>query len=104
MASGGTTKMAEQCNSKGWTRADVLVAGIACLMLILLVPVLFARPREQAARRVCMANLARIGKAMLAYAGDNDEELPRAGGHSTPGGFLPVSGWRTSKRRAPAGF
>jgi len=83
--------MAEQRSSRKLTRVDVLVAVIACLLLILLVSVLFARPREGSIRRLCAANLAQIGKAMLVYAGDNEGNLPRAGGPSTRWAGMPYS-------------
>ncbi len=70
--------MAERWNLTGLTRADVLVAGVTCLLLIALVPVLLAKPREQSLRRLCGANLAQIGKTMLAYANDYQGTLPRA--------------------------
>lgn len=37
-------------------------------------------PRSTAFRMVCGSNLAGIGKAMLIYANDYEDELPRAGG------------------------
>jgi hypothetical protein len=61
----GKTNMAEQRGLRSLSRADVLVAAIICLLLILLVPVLFARPREQSIRKTCAANLAQIGKDSL---------------------------------------
>ncbi len=81
--------MAEQRVLRGLTRADVLVAAVTCLLLILLVPVLFAKPREQSMRTLCGANLAQIGKAMFLYAGDNEGILPRAGGPSMNWGTTP---------------
>ena len=39
-----------------------------------------ARTRQVAFRMVCRTNLEGIGKAMVVYAGDYDEELPRSGG------------------------
>jgi len=39
-----------------------------------------ARTRSVAFRMVCGTNLSGIGKAMLIYANDYDDELPRAGG------------------------
>jgi len=64
--------------------------------------VLFATPRGQAARTLCAANLAQIGKAMLMYASDNDGVLPRAGGPSTVWGGTP--NWIASDRRAAFGL
>jgi hypothetical protein len=90
--------MAEQRDSRKLTRADVLVVTVVCLLLILLVSVLFARPREVSIRRHCAANLAQIGKAMFLYAGDNEGELPRAGGRNTIWGGMPSTGWMAPNR------
>jgi len=83
--------MAEQSNHKRVTRADALVGGMICLLLIVLVPVLLAKPREQSVRRLCAMNLAQIGKLMLLYANDYEGALPRAGGPATMWG--PVANW-----------
>ncbi len=72
--------MAEQHHSRRPTRADAVVLAAVGLLLILLVPVLLARPRERAVRTLCAANLAQIGKTMFVYANDHEDELPRAGG------------------------
>jgi len=45
----------------------------------ILMPAL-ARVRQIAYRMLCGSNLAGIGKAMLIYSNDNEEEYPRAGG------------------------
>jgi hypothetical protein len=81
--------MAEKRNLRGLTRIDALVAGVACLVLVLLVPVLLGKPRERSIRTVCAANLAQIGKTMFVYANDNDDALPRAGGPTTLWGLTP---------------
>ena len=94
--------MAEQDRSKRLARVDAVVIAAVCLLLIVLVPVLFARPREQSMRRLCAANLGQIGKAMLVYAGENDGELPRAGGPNTAWGF--TSNWAARDRRMVFGL
>jgi len=81
----------------------VVIAAI-CLLLILLVPVLFAKPREASVRRLCAANLTQIGKAMLVYAGDNEGDLPHAGGRNTVWGTMPAMGWRATDRRMAFGL
>ena len=96
--------MAEQRGLRKLTRADIVIVGVVCLLLILLVPVLFAKPREQAIRKVCAANLAQIGKAMFLYAGDNEGALPRAGGPSTVWGTMLANGWTALDRRAAFGL
>jgi hypothetical protein len=59
----------------------VVIAIIALLMGILM-PAL-ARVRQLAFRLTCGTNLSGIGKAMLIYANDYEDELPRAGGRDT---------------------
>jgi hypothetical protein len=90
--------MAERWNLKRLTRLDVLVVAAICVALVLLEPMLAARARKGAKRRLCAANLAQIGKAMFAYAGDYDGALPRAGGPTTVWG--PTHNWVAPNRNA----
>jgi hypothetical protein len=80
------------------SRTDALALAATCLLLVVLVPVLLARPRERASRVLCGANLGRIGKTMLIYANDYEGVLPRAGGPTTIWG--PVSNWIAPNRWA----
>jgi len=65
---------------KGFTLVELLVViAIIALLMGILMPAL-ARVRQLAFRMTCGTNLAGIGKAMLIYANDYDDELPRAGG------------------------
>lgn len=95
-------RMAIQHNLRGFARLDVLVAGVMCLILVLLVPLLLAKPRERSVRTLCAANLAQIGKIMFVYATDNEDALPRAGGRNTVWG--PVANWMTPWRIAAFGL
>jgi hypothetical protein len=94
--------MEERWNLKRPTRVDVLVAGPVCLLLIALVPVLLAKPREQSTRQLCGANLAQIGKVMFIYANDCKGALPRAGGPTTVWGTVPS--WGLPSRYAAFGL
>jgi hypothetical protein len=67
---------------------DALVAGVVCLVLVLLVSTLHAMTRERYFRTVCAAHLAEIGRTMSVYAADNEAALPRAGGPTTTWGML----------------
>ncbi len=58
--------------------AAVLIPVFAGLLLVLIIS--YAPRRSTAYRMVCGSNLSRIGKAMLMYANDYDDEFPRAGG------------------------
>ena len=68
---------------KGFTLVELLVViAIIALLMGILMPAL-ARVRQLAFRMVCGTNLSGIGKAMLIYANDYDDELPRAGGRNS---------------------
>ena len=75
---------------KGFTLVELLVViAIIALLMGILMPAL-ARVRQVAHRLICGTNLSGIGKAMLIYANDYDDELPRAGGrNSTWSGRIP---------------
>jgi prepilin-type N-terminal cleavage/methylation domain-containing protein len=64
---------------KGFTLVELLVViAIIALLMGILMPAL-ARVRAIAFRMVCGSNLSGIGKAMLIYANDYEDEFPRAG-------------------------
>ncbi|MBN2133244.1 MAG: hypothetical protein JW741_27340 [Sedimentisphaerales bacterium] len=66
--------------NSGLTVGELVFLLVVCVFfLALLVPVL-RRRRSVAVRPICGSNLCAIGKAMLIYANDYEEELPRAGG------------------------
>lgn len=94
--------MTKQRGLRGFTRIDALVAGAACLVLVLLVPFLLAKPRERSSRTLCASNLAQIGKIMFVYAADNEGALPRAGGPTTLWG--PVLSWMGMTRHSVYGL
>ncbi|HUV66939.1 MAG TPA: type II secretion system protein [Sedimentisphaerales bacterium] len=82
---------------KGFTLVELLVViAIIALLMGILMPAL-ARVRQIAFRMVCGTNLSGIGKAMLIYSNDYDDELPRAGGRaSTWAATLPA--WNAANR------
>jgi prepilin-type N-terminal cleavage/methylation domain-containing protein len=68
---------------QGFTLVELLVViAIIALLMGILMPAL-SRVRQIAFRMVCGTNLSGIGKAMLVYANDYDDELPRAGGRNS---------------------
>ena len=81
---------------KGFTLVELLVViAIIALLMGILMPAL-SRVRQLAFRMTCGTNLSGIGKAMLIYANDYEDELPRAGGRNTTWG--PVANWTAPDR------
>ena len=82
---------------KGFTLVELLVViAIIALLMGILMPAL-ARVRQIAFRMVCGTNLSGIGKAMLIYSNDYDDEMPRAGGrNSVWSGQIPM--WMADNR------
>ena len=73
---------------KGFTLVELLVViAIIALLMGILMPAL-ARVRQLAFRMTCGTNLSGIGKAMLIYANDYSDELPRAGGRNCTWGVV----------------
>jgi hypothetical protein len=61
------------------TCKDVVVACLCGLLLIITVSAVGQARRELAFRAICEQNLSQIGRAMLIYAGDYEDEFPKAG-------------------------
>ena len=89
---------------KGFTLVELLVViAIIALLMGILMPAL-ARVRQLAFRMTCGTNLSGIGKAMLIYANDYEDELPRAGGRTTTWGAMPAAGWGATTRPLAFGY
>jgi prepilin-type N-terminal cleavage/methylation domain-containing protein/prepilin-type processing-associated H-X9-DG protein len=89
---------------KGFTLVELLVViAIIALLMGILMPAL-ARVRQIAFRMVCGTNLSGIGKAMLIYANDYEDELPRAGGRGTLFNLQILPQWMNPDRVAAFGL
>jgi prepilin-type N-terminal cleavage/methylation domain-containing protein len=88
---------------KGFTLVELLVViAIIALLMGILMPAL-ARVRQIAYRLYCGTNLSGIGKAMLIYSNDYDDEMPRAGGRSSL--YNPtIANWRNVTRQVAFGL
>jgi prepilin-type N-terminal cleavage/methylation domain-containing protein len=65
---------------QGFTLVELLVViAIIALLMGILMPAL-SRVRQLAFRLTCGTNLSGLGKAMMLYANDYQDELPKAGG------------------------
>jgi prepilin-type N-terminal cleavage/methylation domain-containing protein/prepilin-type processing-associated H-X9-DG protein len=88
---------------KGFTLVELLVViAIIALLMGILMPAL-ARVRQLAYRLYCGTNLSGIGKAMLIYSNDYDDEMPRAGGRSST--YSPtIANWQNVTRQVAFGL
>lgn len=87
---------------KGFTLVELLVViAIIALLMGILMPAL-ARVRQLAFRMTCGTNLSGIGKAMLLYSNDYEDELPRAGGRNSTWGQ--VVNWMAPDRYGAYGL
>jgi len=84
---------------KGFTLVELLVViAIIALLMGILMPAL-ARVRQLAYRLYCGTNLSGIGKAMLIYSNDYDDEMPRAGLRGSTW-TAPITDWKAATRSA----
>ena len=88
---------------RAFTPVDVLVVVLLCVFLLLVLPPVVHMQGGGAFRMTCGTNLSQLGKAMLIYANDYEDELPRAGGRSSQWvGRTPD--WRAPDRRTAFGL
>ncbi len=72
--------MTRRGRTNGLTLAETLFLVLVCMFALAILMPMLARRRSTSGRMTCGVNLARIGKAMLIYANDYEDEFPRAGG------------------------
>ena len=59
---------------------EILVVVFVCLFLLAVISSAMQMSRFDEYRMACADNLSQIGRAMLIYANDYEDELPRSGG------------------------
>jgi len=75
--------MSKRSESKQYSPIEVLVVVLVFLFALAVIVPATQMSRFEAYRIECADNLSGIGKAMLIYANDYDDELPRAGGRKS---------------------
>ncbi|MFC1603505.1 DUF4190 domain-containing protein [Planctomycetota bacterium] len=91
---------------RGFAIAGIVVPSVSLPLIALLMGIMMpalARTRQIAFRMVCGTNLSGIGKAMLIYANDYEDKLPRAGGRSSTWSRK-IPNWQASNRYAAYGL
>ncbi len=88
-------KSGGKLTGRGFAITGAAIPAVIILLIVIIRP-FFARTRSIALHNVCWSNLKGIGTAMLIYANDYEDELPRAGGKTTKWGRTP--NWQANNR------
>jgi len=75
--------MSKRGKAKKFGPVEVLVVVFVCMFALAVIGPAMQMSRFEEYRIVCANNLSGIGKAMLIYANDYEDELPRAGGRNS---------------------
>ncbi len=93
----GRTKMTERHKTQRPRPAEVLIVVLMCLFLLAVVPLACRRVRTGDYKLYCSTNLSGLGKAMLIYSNDYDDELPRSGGRNSKWNVR-IPNWQAANR------
>lgn len=89
--------------SRDVRKVDVVVVVLCLAVLCMCLGAVDQMGREQARRRVCGTQLSGLGKAMLIYSNDYEDELPKAGARTNK--WVPkLSNWRAPRRQKAYGI
>ncbi len=89
--------------TKVHTKSDLIVAPFCVLLIVLVAGAASQSNRDQMLRRTCAKNLSSLGRAMLVYANDYEDELPKAGARTNE--WVPtLPNWAGLDRRRAYGF
>ena len=75
--------MSERDKTQSLRPLEVLAVLFMCLFLLAIVPLACRRTRSTDYQMRCGVNLSGLGKAMLIYSNDYDDELPRSAGRNS---------------------
>ena len=89
--------MSERHKTQSLKPLEILIVLLMFLFLLAVVPLACRRVRSTDYRMVCGTNLSGLGKAMLIYANDYDNELPRSGGRNSIWGQR-IPNWQATNR------
>ncbi len=95
--------MSERRYTQKLRPAEALTVTLICLFMLAVIPLACRRTRSDAYRMTCGTNLSGLGKAMLIYSNDYDDELPRSGGRKSIWANK-IPDWRASSRNAAYGI
>lgn len=81
-----------------WTKSDVVALVLCAAVAVMTAGAVSEMGTEEAVRQACAKNLSSLGKAMLIYANDYEDEFPKAGGLANE--WVPtVPNWRSPTRQ-----
>ena len=83
--------------------AEVFTIVLMCLFLLAVVPLACRRVRSGDYQLYCGTNLSGLGKAMLIYSNDYDDELPRSAGRNSRWATR-IPNWLAANRLAAYGI
>lgn len=89
--------MSKPDESKQFSPVEVLVVVLVCLFALAIIVPATQISRFEAYRIECSDNLSQIGRAMLIYANDYEDELPRSGGRNSVWATT-ISDWSAHNR------
>ncbi|GEM_PF-199618 len=95
--------MLQRDKAKKFGPIEILVVVFVCLFALAVIGPAMQMSRFEEYRLACATNLSNIGKAMLIYANDYDDELPRSGGRNSV--WAPtIPDWRANNRFSAYGL
>ncbi len=89
--------MSERHKTQSLRPVEVLIVLVMLLFLLAVVPVACRRVRSTDYQSTCATNLSSLGRAMLIYANDYDDKLPRSGGRESVWSSL-IPNWKAFNR------